>query len=210
MKVVLHSHLYDTKFSLRFLYFYLLIVATIIQIGCSNISSQTKSIKENYNYNDGKISSQKNNDEELFNQTFLKFKKALKEKNQQNLMNCFNFPLQTTPQFSNEEFELKPNFLTEQLMGKKEFATYKEDIFTPEVIKILLHYKLSEAIIIDKHTKDAYYIPLFKKVDNSSNLFDIQNQYPQNNGQETSFGFVFGKIGENYKIISYYRPWPLK
>jgi len=117
-------------------------------------------------------------DEQLFRICLAKFKNAVKGKNKTEIKSLFNFPLQTLPQWTNDEVKNSITTPQDGMIKQTEFLTYFDDIFT--------------------------------KDDKGSTLFELQKQYAQDNGQETSFGFVFGKVRGIYKIISYYRPWPLK
>jgi hypothetical protein len=149
-------------------------------------------------------------DEQLFRNCLAKFKSAVKVKNKAAIATFFNFPLQTLPQWTNDE--LKNSTVTPQdgLIKQTEFSTYFNDIFTQDAIKLIATSKEDDLSEIEKNTPENYYITLQKVTDRGSTLFELQKQYTQNNGQETSFGFVFGKVRGAYKIVSYYRPWPLK
>ncbi|RYE27447.1 MAG: hypothetical protein EOP45_01180 [Sphingobacteriaceae bacterium] len=149
-------------------------------------------------------------DEEQFRSVLSKFKSVVKFKNKEAITAFFHFPLQTLPQWTNDELKnltVKPQY---GLIKQKEFSTYFDDIFTNDAIKLIPASKEDDLSEIEKSTTENYYITLQKLTDKGSALYELQKQYTQDNGQETSFGFVFGKVGGTYKIISYYRPWPLK
>jgi hypothetical protein len=149
-------------------------------------------------------------DEQLFRSCLAKFKNVVKAKNKAAITALFNFPLQTLPQWTNDE--LKNSSVTPQdgMINQTEFLTYFDDIFTEDAVKLIVASKEDDLSEIEKNTSENYYIALRKLTDKGSTLFELQKQYLQDNGQETSFGFVFGKIRGAYKIISYYRTWPLK
>jgi hypothetical protein len=149
-------------------------------------------------------------DEQLFRSCLAKFKNVVKAKNKAAITALFNFPLQTLPQWTNDELKSSSVTPQEGMVNQTEFLTYFDDIFTKDAIKLIAASKEDDLSEIEKNTSENYYITLQKLTDKGSTLFELQKQYVQNNGQETSFGFVFGKIRGAYKIISYYHPWPLK
>jgi hypothetical protein len=118
--------------------------------------------------------------------------------------------LQTLPQWTNDELKSSSVTPQEGMINQTEFLTCFDDIFTKDAVKLIAASKEDDLSEIEKNTSENYYLTLQKLTDKGSTLFELQKQYPQDNGQETSFGFVFGKIRGAYKIISYYRPWPLK
>jgi hypothetical protein len=149
-------------------------------------------------------------DEQLFRSCLAKFKNVVKAKNKAAITALFNFPLQTLPQWTNDELKNSTIMPQEGMIKQTEFLTYFNDIFTKDAIKLIVSSKEDDLSEIEKNTSENYYITLQKGTDKGSALFELQKQYTQDNGQETSFGFVFGKVRGAYKIISYYRPWPLK
>ncbi|MFD1257995.1 hypothetical protein ACFQ3S_14395 [Mucilaginibacter terrae] len=149
-------------------------------------------------------------DEQLFRNCLAKFKTVVKVKNKAAITAFFNFPLQTLPQWTNDELKNSTIMPQEGLIKQAEFSTYFNDIFTKDAIKLIAASKEDDLSEIEKKTSENYYITLKQVTDKGSILFELQKQYTQNNGQETLFGFVFGKVRGTYKIISYYRPWPLK
>lgn len=149
-------------------------------------------------------------DEEQFRSFLAKFKSAVQAKNKVKLTSLFHFPLQTAPQWTNDELKNSTVTSHEGLINAKEFLTYFDDIFTRDAIKLIPASKEDDLSEIDKTTPENYYRTLQQVTDKGSALYELQKQYTQDNGEETSFGFVFGKIGGTYKIISFYRPWPLK
>lgn len=149
-------------------------------------------------------------DEQLFRAFIVKFKNAVKAKDTAQVKALFNFPLQTSPQWSNEDLKNSRIDYKSGLITDKEFATYYQDIFTNDAIKLIPASAEDDLSEIDKTTTEDYYKKLMPVTDKGSTLYELEKQYAQDNGQETSFGFVFGKVKGSYKAISYYRPWPLK
>ncbi|WCT10462.1 hypothetical protein [Mucilaginibacter jinjuensis] len=196
-------------------YTYTIILLLLIQFGygcnnkpASNTSSVTvvKTVKK-----DSVIVKEEGlTDEQQFRQFLKQFKDAVKTKSKTQLVTMFHFPLQTLPQWTNDELNnttVKPQ---EGLISQNEFPTYFDDIFTKDAVKLIPASGENDLSEIDKTTTENYYKTLQQATDKGSTLYELQKQYTEDNGKETSFGFVFGKIGGKYKAISYYRPWPLK
>ncbi|MDB5087085.1 MAG: hypothetical protein JWR09_1079, partial [Mucilaginibacter sp.] len=82
--------------------------------------------------------------------------------------------------------------------------------FTKDVMRMIPKSREDDLSEIDSATPEDYYKTVGKVTDKGSTLYELQQQYEQDNGKETSYGFVFGKVKGQYKIISYFCPWPLK
>jgi hypothetical protein len=196
--------------SLKYLYILILMLLLQVVYGCSeqpagvSVVGPAHQKAANINSNKGLTDGQQ------FRRYLVQFKNAVKTKNTARLTRLFNFPLQTTPQWSNQDIENSKLDPKEGLISQKDFSTYFNDIFTADVIKLIPASGENDLSEIDKTTTENYYKTLQQITDNGSTLYELQKQYAQDNGSETSFGFVFGKVGGNYKAISYYRPWPLK
>lgn len=185
----------------------------MIQVGygCNGLPADgSGSVKHAHQKTANINSNNKLSDEQQFRQFLRQFKNAVKTKNKTKLSTLFNFPLQTMPQWSNEDLVNSKLAPQEGLISRKDFSTYFNDIFTTDAIKLIPESGEDDLSEIDKTTTENYYKTLQQITDKGSTLFEMQKQYVQNNGSETSFGFVFGKVGGNYKVISYNRPWPLK
>ena len=152
----------------------------------------------------------KKSDEQLFRDFFNKFKVTLRAKKKAQLTLLVHFPLQTAPQWTNDELKNTAFTPKEGLIDVKEFKEYFDDIFSKNTIKLILESSDDDLSEIESSTTEDYYKTLKQVTDKSSVLYELQKQYVQANGKETSFGFVFGKIGGTYKVVSFYRPWPLK
>lgn len=149
-------------------------------------------------------------DEELFRKFFIQFKVAAKQKNMPQLLSMFNYPVQTNPQWNNEDLRNSTANQADGLMKKPELQQYLDDIFTKDALRLIPRSTDNDLSEIDKTTPEDYYKRLSKYTDKGSTLYELNIEYAQHNGKETQFGFVFGKIGGGYKILSYYSPWPLK
>jgi hypothetical protein len=156
------------------------------------------------------VKSSTTGDEQLFRKTLSSFKEHVKGENKAKLSSLFYFPLQTTPQWTNDELKNTTFAPKEGLINQTEFLTYFDDVFTKEAVKLIQASTEEDLSEIDKATLENYYQTLQQITDKGSALYELQKQYTEDNGKETSFGFVFGKVGGIYKVISYYRPWPLK
>lgn len=149
-------------------------------------------------------------DEEQFRLFLKKFKNAVKVVNRTDLITMFSFPLQTAPQWTNDELKSATIDTKYGLLTKEEFPQYFNYIFTKDAIKMIPASVENDLSEIDKTTVENYYLSLKQLTDKGSTLYELEKQYTEDNGKETSFGFVFGKVKGTYKVISYYRPWPLK
>ncbi|MBD1391654.1 hypothetical protein [Mucilaginibacter glaciei] len=149
-------------------------------------------------------------DEQQFRLFFEKFKSAAKANGKTQLVQMFNFPLQTLPQWTNDELKSNPVDVKSGLITVNEFPQYYGDIFTRDALKLIPLSKEDDLSEIDKTTAENYYLTLKVITDKGSTLYELEKQYTEDNGKETSFGFVFGRVNGTYKVISYFRPWPLK
>jgi hypothetical protein len=150
------------------------------------------------------------NDEQLFRQFLKRFKYAVKQKNREQLLQMISFPLQTTPQWTNEDLKSMHVDPKAGLIDRSEFLKYYDDIFSHDAVRLIPASGENDLAEIDHTSPENYYKTIRQVTDKGSSLFELQKQYTQDNGKETSFGFVFGKVGGVYKVISYYCPWPLK
>ena len=191
-------------------YFVLLLFLQAAE-GCSGSTANSASSSDTAVQKDAPIAGKQNtSDEALFRQFLARFKAAVTAKNKAQLTTLFFFPLQTAPQWTNDELKNTTVTPKESQIGQKEFLTYFDDIFTKDAVKLIPASTEDDLSEIDKATTESYYKTLQQVTDKSSTLYELQKQYTEDNGKETSFGFVFGRVGGAYKIISYYRPWPLK
>lgn len=149
-------------------------------------------------------------DEQLFRASLKQFKAAALQKNKKQLTGMFYFPLQTTPQWSNDDLRSTTINPAEGLVSAAEYAQYEPTILTADALRLIPKSTEDNLTEIDATTDENYYKTIGKVTDKGSTLYELQQQYAQKNGKETSYGFVFGKVNGQYKIISYYSPWPVK
>ena len=151
-----------------------------------------------------------NNDEQQFRQFLKQFKAAAKQKNLAQLSGMFQYPVQTSPQWSNDDLHNMAKKPVDGLMDKPELQKHFDDVFSGDALRLIPKSGDNDLSEIDKATAEDYYKELVKKTDKGSTLYELNIQYTQDNNKETSFGFVFGRVNGSYKILSYFRPWPLK
>jgi hypothetical protein len=151
-----------------------------------------------------------NNDEKEFRLFLKEFKQVIKTGDKKRVIALLNFPLQTQPQWSNEDLKSTTINPADGLITKQEYSQYAGDIFTKDVIRLIPGSTEDDLVEIDNNTNENYYKTLKTVTDNGSKLYELQQQYVQRNNKETSYGFVFGKVKGHYKVISYFCPWPVK
>ncbi|MGF7073781.1 hypothetical protein [Mucilaginibacter sp. 3215] len=149
-------------------------------------------------------------DEQLFRACLKQFKAAALQKNKKQLAAMFYFPLQTAPQWSNEDLRSTTVNPAEGLVSGAEYPQYEPTILSADALRLIPKSTEDDLSEIDAATDENYYKVIAKVTDKGSKLYELQQQYEQKNGKETSYGFVFGKVNGQYKIISYYSPWPVK
>jgi len=149
-------------------------------------------------------------DEQKFRAFFKKFKAAAQQKNRKQLAAMLHFPLQTTPQWSNNDLKSSTINPAEGLVAESEYPQYEGAIFSAAILRLIPKSSENDLSEIDAATAENYYKVIAKGTDKGSKLYELQQQYTQSNGKETSYGFVFGRVNGLYKIISYYSPWPVK
>ena len=152
----------------------------------------------------------KNNDEQQFREFLKKFKAVVKKGDKTQLKAMFYFPLQTLPQWTAEDLKATTVNPAEGLVSVTEYPKYEGTIFSKNALRLIPQSREDDLSEIDNATTENYYNTLKKATDKGSTLYELQQQYEQKNGKETSYGFVFGKIKGQYKVISYFCPWPLK
>ena len=193
-----------------------LIMLAFTHVGCKgNTSVQNKAANGSSDSPQaGKMSRAsipaKNNDELQFRAFLKKFKAAVKRGDKIQLKMMLYFPLQTLPQWTAEDLKATTVNPAEGLVSIIEYPKYEATIFSKDALRLIPDSREDDLSEIDNTTTENYYITLKKATDKGSTLYELQQQYEQKNGKETSYGFVFGKIKGQYKVISYFCPWPLK
>ena len=149
-------------------------------------------------------------DEQQFRDFLKAFKTAVQQNNNKQLLSMLYFPLQTQPQWTNDDLTASTINPAEGLITQSEYPQYAGVIFSKDAARLIPKSKEDDLSEIDTNTDENYYKTIGKVTDKGSTLYELQQQYQQSNGKETSYGFVFGKVNGQYKVISYYCPWPVK
>lgn len=202
-------------------YIFLILLATIINgavSGCNASPSATVADEATVQKKDSATqannkpaaSSLPSNDEQQFRIFLKEFKAAAQQKNKKRLAGMLYFPLQTTPQWSNDDLKATTVNPDEGLVTASEYPQYEGAIFTADALRLIPKSAEDDLSEIDSTTNENYYKVVAKITDKGSKLYELQQQFTQSNNKETSYGFVFGKVNGQYKIISYYSPWPIK
>jgi hypothetical protein len=141
---------------------------------------------------------------------FESFKALVKSHQKDKIAKVVYFPLQTLPIWSNDELKSAPIDFKAGLVEKSEFNTYYKDLFSQDAVKQIALASMNDISRVADDIADDYFKQLKKLADENTSLFELFIQYAPSNGNETSFGFVFGKVNGKYKALSYFSPWPVK
>ncbi|MDN5286866.1 MAG: hypothetical protein JWR38_3140 [Mucilaginibacter sp.] len=192
-------------------------VLVCLNTGCKGNTpaqtSKTDSVKQNtYSANSTAkpTVTVKNNDEQQFRAFLKKFKETVKKGDKTALRSMLYFPLQTLPQWTSEDLKSTTINPADGLITVTEYPQYADNIFSKDAQRLIPQSREDDLSEIDNNTTENYYITIKAVIDKGSTLYELQQQYEQRNGKETSYGFVFGKVKGQYKVISYFCPWPLK
>lgn len=153
-------------------------------------------------------------DEEQFDAFFDAFCEAVKQKDKKQLESMLFFPFQTGNIWRNDDIpHMKDPAMNERFnqVAKKEYNEYFNNIFHPDVIRMLPGTEGEEIAEIAGDTEDDYYLRLKRHTDAGSKMYEVYVQYvEQHRPNESYFAFVFGKVKGQYKALSYYAKWPVK
>lgn len=145
-------------------------------------------------------------DGQAFRKTLQALVEALKKKNLDNIDVLLHFPFYTSHADAGENMGVATDPVT-----AAEFPTYKSAIFNADVMRILPLYKEDDLSEIDGTTTEPYYRSLQKATDPGSKMYEVYMQFPERGTQaESFFGFVFGSVSGNFKILAVYSKWPMK
>ncbi len=153
-------------------------------------------------------------DEEQFDAFLDVFFDAVKRHDQRQLEGMLYFPFQTGKIWRNDDLSsMKDPAENERfnLVAKKEYDEYFENIFHPDVVRLLPQAEGEEIAEIAGDTNDDYYLRLKRHTDPGSKMYEVYVQFAEEGRTtESYFAFVFGKVKGKYKAISYYAKWPVK
>lgn len=149
--------------------------------------------------------------ETLFRRTLSRLETAVRQGDTGTIRNLVRFPFLTAPQWTNEDLKEHAANPAKGWVDAQEFGRYYADIFHADVDRLLPGAKESNLSVIAKDTKEDYYRRLMARSDAGTPLYEVYFQYPEaRSGGDSYFGFVFGRVSGQYKVISYYGKWPVK
>ncbi|MGX5819277.1 hypothetical protein ACWKWU_13825 [Chitinophaga lutea] len=144
-------------------------------------------------------------DEQTFRKTFSAFQQAVKANDREKVRKFIHFPLQTAPQWTNDD---RPDKKA-GLVTADTFTEYYPLIFHPDVRRLLPGAGEEELNEIDAPAED-YYKTIRAGTDSGSRLYEVYLQYPEpGTHAESYFAVVFGQFSGEYKAVAYYGKWPV-
>lgn len=149
--------------------------------------------------------------EPAFRHTLVQLETAVRNRDSAAIRGLLHFPLLTAPQWTNEDLKTQKIDPKEGWIDAAEFPRYYPDIFHADVNRLLPGTKEANLSVIARDTREDYYRRLMKLSDPGAPLYEVYFQYPEGrSGGDSYFGFVFGRVSGQYKVISYYGKWPVK
>ena len=189
----------------------LLIFLSLLLTQCQNYKNPSRSISTKRHNGENKEKLQVEDTDSIKFIVFLKnLKIAIKKGKSTEVKHLINFPIQTAPLWTNDDLEDFADDKNYGLIKEKDFGKYYKQVFTTGVIKNLNISNVDDISKIDPNSNEDYFKRLKLITDKNSSMFNLYLQYAQGNNNETSFGFVFGKIGGQYRVLSFYTPWRIK
>ncbi|NIG55697.1 hypothetical protein [Chitinophaga sp. Cy-1792] len=150
-------------------------------------------------------------DEQQFRIVLQALQRAVKTNNRDTIRQYLRFPLQTAMQWTNDDVKAGTVDKPGGLVSAADFNKYYNSIFHPDVGRLLPEAGEDNLQEIDADSPEDYYKTLRRVTDKHSHLYEVYQQYPEKNTQaESFFGFVFGRVDGEYKVIAYYGKWPVK
>lgn len=148
----------------------------------------------------------------LFDKFFTKFVRAVRRNNEQELATLIHFPLQTASVRTLTGLEYERVDTTEDLIQREEFHKYYPNIFYPELRKQFRTVNSDDLSELEGVDGEGYYRILHRITNKGTPMFELYAQWTYTNtGLAGSyFGFVFGKVNNEYKMLSYYGKFPAK
>lgn len=148
----------------------------------------------------------------LFDKFFTKFVRAVRGNNERELATLIHFPLQTARVRTLTGLEYERIDTAEDLIQREEFHKYYPNIFYPELRKQFRTVSSDDLSELEGVDGEGYYRVLHHITDKGTPMFELYAQWTYTNtGLAGSyFGFVFGKIDNEYKMLSYYGKFPAK
>lgn len=143
-------------------------------------------------------------DETLFRTALRQLQTAVTHGDSASIRGLLHFPLLTAPQWTNDDIHDHTADTAGGVIRAAEFQKVYGAIFHRDVRRLLPKADESSLNEITADTKENYYRRLARQTDPGSHLYEVYMQYP-----DGFFGFVFGRINRQYKVISYYAKWPV-
>ncbi|TDW96813.1 hypothetical protein [Dinghuibacter silviterrae] len=143
-------------------------------------------------------------DETLFRQAFRHLQAAVASNDTAAIRGLLHFPLLTSPQWTNDDLRDRSADTSGGVIHATDFSRLYGSIFHRDVRRLLPKAGENSLAEIAPDTKEDYYKRLARQTDPGSHLYELYMQY-----SDGYFGFVFGRVGGTYKVISYYAKWPV-
>ena len=147
-------------------------------------------------------------DDVLFHQTLRQFQTAVARGDTSAVRGLLYFPFLTAPQWTNDDLRDHSADTSGGKIGTGEFDRYYPRIFHEDVARLLPKAGEDDLSVVTRDTREDYYRRLEQETDPGSQLYEMYMQYPAR-GSDGYFGFVFGRVAGQYKVISYYAKWPV-
>jgi hypothetical protein len=94
---------------------------------------------------------------------------------------------------------------------QEEYPDYAEDIYNGFVQEGVEQASAGDLREIDLTASGSYYQYLSKLVDPGTSLWELYRRFDDpETGDPEFFGFVFGKIKGEFKVLAYHDPWPVR
>jgi hypothetical protein len=150
---------------------------------------------------------QSGKDEERFLKFFAGFRDAVKQMDTAKLVKMIHFPLQTGIRWEDND---RPADITEGRLRWDEFPAYYTQLFNKDVVRIVSKSGDRDIESITD-TPGDYYRTVKEGTDKGAMVYELYRQFSlAGSAGESYFGFVFGRVKGQYKVIAYYGKWPVK
>lgn len=151
-------------------------------------------------------------DRKLFQVFFEKFLTSVKRNDASQLQQMMYFPLQTAMIWTNDDLGYGGVDTLGERVWENEFKRCYPNIFYRELRSRLVHYKEDDLSELTDLSGADYYLRLQKLADKGAPIFEIYRQWRFSDSTLAGsyFGFVFGKVGGDYKVLSYYGKFPAR
>lgn len=151
-------------------------------------------------------------DEKLFDTFFARFQQAVRRNDEAALKGMLQFPFQTAPQWTSEDYKDQAVDKVSARVDSNEFHQYYNAIFFEDVKRLLPRMKSEDVTELEDVANNDYYHTMQRLTDKGSPMYEAYAQFalPRDPQRELFFGFVFGKVNGVYKALSWYSRFPAK